>query len=565
MRDWLFNSMYWLNQSYGLLLSVPLFTLMLLGVDIRQNDPEVGLGKLFLIKIRQLLVFFLISIILIIPLAVWIGLLIAYWDASTATNAMLAWMKAMAVQHWQWIVGTLLLGLTSRISVRRYVIPKWSNIKKYFRVNVSQDTPSDIRTEKQRFEAFAFKPEEFYKLDTVFFGLDEKQKQVSIPIPIWRETNKQLIGPTRFGKGVMLGNFIAQSIMRGDSVIYIDPKADKFLPHIMADYAEKYQRDFIYCDLNDDGVGGWHPFLGGDQRARRARLMMAFGLEDTGKESDFYKVKERKIIDQVIIPHGLKINGMKQLFEQESHKELLENAQRAYSHISEWAEIKSLCPKGAGLSFEKSLINNAVIYIKGSLDDEVVCNATRVMIMEIIQEARRLKNQRTSHLSLYIDEVSFLVSRVLVDALATVVGFDTDITLAYQSKTDLRKLKDKNLDPFAVEKSVDTNCQIKFLYGSQDIDTCEWAEKMSGTLQKHITRMEATDIGGLGEETWRGQRFISLLEESHVTHNMMLSLKPRVGVLFQPSQLAQTVYTHWLESTCSHQFDKQHYIKSVKI
>ena len=61
-----------------------------------------------------------------------------------------------------------------------------------------------------------------------------------------------------------------------------------------------------------------------------------------------------------------------------------ENAKRLYGGLIEWAKIQSLNPHSQGLSIEKCLLNNAVVYIRGSLDDKVIRDATRILIMEII-------------------------------------------------------------------------------------------------------------------------------------------------------------------------------------
>ena len=95
------------------------------------------------------------------------------------------------------------------------------------------------------------------------------------------------------------------------------------------------------------------------------------------------------------------------------------NAKRMYGGLIEWARIQSLNPHSQGLSIEKCLLNNAVVYIKGSLDDKVIRGATRILIMEIIQEANRLEKARNNHLTLVIDELRFLTSNAVVDATAT--------------------------------------------------------------------------------------------------------------------------------------------------
>jgi TraM recognition site of TraD and TraG len=241
---------------------------------------------------------------------------------------------------------------------------------------------------------------------------------------------------------------------------------------------------------------------------------------------------------------------------------LQENTQRLYSGLCEWAEVESLSPKGQGLSVEKSLLNNAIVYIKGSLDDKVIREAMRILIMEIIQEARRLYGQRKQHVTLFIDELRFLTSNAVIDASATCAGFAMNMVLAYQGKKDIRNLEDVTINALAAETSIDTNCQLKFVYGTQDPDTCEWAARLSGERQKWVTKQETAEVGHAGEERWEAHRVIGRLEEAYITANTLLSLRERVGVLFQPRELPQIVFTCFVRSECKNRFDKQHFLKS---
>ena len=94
----------------------------------------------------------------------------------------------------------------------------------------------------------------------------------------------------------------------------------------MENRAAELGRKFIFCDLNDQGQGGWHPLIGGSERVKRARILMAFGLENTGNESDFYKINERQVSDE-IMPRTTKVKGLVQTMEQQG---LDGNAKRMY-------------------------------------------------------------------------------------------------------------------------------------------------------------------------------------------------------------------------------------------
>jgi len=98
-----------------------------------------------------------------------------------------------------------------------------------------------------------------------------------------------------------------------------------------------------------------------------------------------------------------------------------------------------------------------------SLDDSVIRGATSAFIIEVIQEARRLSDERDSHISLFVDELRFLISKPLTDALATIAGFNVNITLAFQSLADLESPEDTTLDGKAIAAAVLTNAQIKLI------------------------------------------------------------------------------------------------------
>jgi type IV secretory pathway TraG/TraD family ATPase VirD4 len=123
-------------------------------------------------------------------------------------------------------------------------------------------------------------------------------------------------------------------------------------------------------------------------------------------------------------------------------------ANRINADLARWSSIESLgAKKGSGFSIEKALKDNAVVYVQGGLDDSVLKTATKLFIIEMIQEGRRLEKERSTHLTAVIDEVSFLTSKTLAQALATTVGFRVNFVLAYQSQNDLFNIESPPKSP----------------------------------------------------------------------------------------------------------------------
>lgn len=485
-------------------------------------------------------------------------LFIAFWPAvyfatvsSLASNSSQghAWfMDYVTRQAWAW--GWLLptgfgVGVTTRMAWARYVTPWISQLEQRRLVRQEDDERSDMRMEVGRLKTRDFAPRTHYKKGEVFLGLGADGLPVYLDAKTFRETHMQVIGPTRFGKGVLLGVVLEQAIQAGDAVVYIDPKADKFLPYIMADACEKAGRKFVYIDLNSEDTR-WAPFEGGSERDRRSRIVNCFGLNNTGDGSDFYKSKERAILDTVLPKSGSSIAGLRAALEQrgDDGKPLKENANRLYDGLTEFSVLPSLNPKkGGGNKIADTLKSGASVYVRGSLDDPTVKRATQVFVSELIQESRRLVNERPGHLTLAIDELKFMISQEVGDALATIAGFNVNMVLLHQSIRDLRAPEDRSLNVQALESGVIVNCQVKLMYRASDPETAEWASKLSGTKMIRVTKSQTVEHNRYGGESYKAERMLNDVEVPIITENEMLSLSPRVGVLFVPERLASVVFT----------------------
>ncbi|EPJ43135.1 MAG: hypothetical protein OFPII_43450 [Osedax symbiont Rs1] len=448
-----------------------------------------------------------------------------------------------------WLIIIPLLCFCFRVYFSRYLVPSISKWFKSKRINQSSDKMSDIRDEIKNIQALSYNPQDYFIDNQVFCGLDKKKEPLYIPLKEWEEINKTVVGATRFGKGITFQIWIAQAIRRGECVFYVDPKGDKFIPKIMKAEAHKIGRRFVSLDLTGEGTGKWHPFKDGSIRDKKSRFETVMGLADKGTDADHYKALARDV--------------MLDIFSQEDKKTTLENLYAQIKNISdpdkekaastlksklrEWHLHAPLNPKtGKGFNVENSILNNAVVYIKGSMDDAIVRDATKAIIIEILQQIKSSNDQRKTHVSLYIDELRFLISKPIVDALATILGFNADIVTAYQSFGDLRTPDDRSLDGRAIEQAVKTNSQIKLIFGGTDKDTAEYVAELSGTLQKSIIKFERTEINALGAETWSSGRTMSDEEEAVISENTVLSLPSQVAVFFRPQHIAKITHVSFI-------------------
>lgn len=455
-----------------------------------------------------------------------------------------------------WFLPFLALGagLLIRFAWHRYVMPSMSNWWRARRQFQTMDTLSDITDELAAYPTLSYTPSDYYREGQVFVGLTHDGTPHYVELSEWRQTHKDVFGATGYGKGVTFQIWADQAIERGEAVWVIDPKHDRFMPQILAQTCARAGRKLLVLDLTAEAGMAWAPFRGGLARDSRSRFFSAMDLEDTGTNADYYKAVGRdalidiwkgadrniKTIDQALAALS-RIEAGDQRHDIDRKTRIDQELKGLRSRLREWSEYRSLNPRREGFSVERALRDNAVVLVRGSLHDQVLRTATTMLIQEVMQEAHRLHGERPSHLAVFVDELRFLVSRAILDALATIRDRGVDVSVAFQNLGDLESPSDQRLDGDAVRQSVLVNGQIKMVFGGTDQATAEFISKNTGTQLKKIVLREQLTANRSGGETWEGHRTVGDEEEAVVTENAVLALPKGVGVLLRPRMLATIV------------------------
>ena len=515
---------------------------LFIGISPLTSCPTTTSFEMVLIIARKILVLMcmaLISTAVFLWLFLYTGL---YQDQPMQAFSITVNLYKDILQD-QWLIPVIFgtSAVILRFILNRWGAPLCSSLLRRFRFLQPTQSPNDIQQEVNQYQRKDFDPAKYYQQDKIFIGLDQDNSPDYVSLDTWHETNMQVIGPTRYGKGVLLGCLMDQSIRLGDALVYIDPKADTWAPHILLQAAKATSRPFYYLALHDDGPGSWAPFTGGSIRDAAARLEIAFGLQYTGNAgTDYYKSQEKAELEAILL-RDRSIKGMFNALKDN------DKTNRINAELAQWSEIQALCPvDNTSFSIERALEENAIVYVQGSLDDAIVTTATKVFITEYVQTARTLFKQkkRTTHATMVVDEVSFLASQTLAKSLATCIGFNMNFVLTYQSPSDLLNIDDKTIDPKYLLQSITVNSQLKVTYGGSDKDSAELVSKLSGTTMKSFTRLETTDVNSAtGGEVWKNGRSIMQQEVPLIHSNTMYVLPPRVCAFFQPHSLAQIRYT----------------------
>lgn len=460
---------------------------------------------------------------------------------------------------WTWgfrLPVFLIAGIICRLIYHRWLMPKVSALLRKMRITQDEDAVSDMKNEIGRYKAKDFDPLSFIRADKIFIGLNgETGKPEYADMTMWDETNKMVVGATRYGKGVTYQIWAAQAIRRGKTVIYIDPKDDKWMPKVLEQEAKKLGKTFLYVDITDKNApGNYAPFTHGTPEDRRSRFYEIMGLVERGTDADHYKVTARRylfnIFTDISRTGSLRalLNTVQRIHDTDTGNKEEDQARRkslgtVLARLMEWASYDTLNGK-AGFSVEKTLLNpnGAVVYFRGSLDDQIILAATQTFLIEVRQEIKRLEKQRATDVEVLVDELRYLVSDTVLSALATIVGERATFALAFQNFGDLENPKDKSMNGRAVLQSVRVNCQVKAFFGGSDADTAEWIAKTTGDTNKRTVRMEKTDVNAMGGETWSAQRTFGDVQEFVIPENVVKALPPKVAVMMQPNKLASIVY-----------------------
>lgn len=557
----LLDNNFWLLSLVLCSLSLSIISMSPLNVD---DTKDRSTTDFILTRIRRVL---LLTVVLIVALpfllqgsvcANLVAVTASCSDVSAYTSGKIK--GALIPTTSAFILGKLLVFLYSR-----YVLTYVSHFTRSIRFKIADERLSDIRDVAGKITPKDFIPSKHYALNKnkIFLGLSQDNKPIYIKEDAFKEMHAEVIGPTGTGKGIVVGVILDQIIAmnkrprKGSVVIAIMPKQDLYLPHIMKQQAEASGCRFMFFDMAPGKQGQWSPFSGGNQRERRSRVMSVLGMGETGKLDDFYKLGEKSLIDNLIRSDDFSVTKLREALELATRK--TDGAKRAIDTLKEIELIDTFtCKKDRGLKLERILTQDTptVLYVNSSLNDNVILKMTKAFLMEITQLAISLKaaGKRTTHLTLFCDELRFLISDEFDKALATLAMYDTNVISAYQSPQDLEKVQDSNLNGPAIAHSVHKNKQLKIIYRVGEFKEAEWAAGQTGQQYKTVASRETTEVDKYGAERWGESRMMEQKQEWYYTENLFQSLPKRVGVFIQPGEKAQVIYTAFVPTTQSTDF-----------
>lgn len=549
-----------LNTNPGLTtvfcLMIGLLLVLAVTGAVKQSDDATAMDVAFLYVRRTLMILMCVSGPMVVVGLYAYAYAVYGYDGERATAYMALWYgefrKSIADLWWCFLV-VLAAPMFFRMVMLRWVRPKINNWMRKFRVQASGDALSDIRIDMDNLKAKDFNPQDHYLEGQMFLGLDDKGEAIYMADELFKKNHAKVIGPSQTGKGVMLGVLLDQAIWKGWGAWFVDQKPDDFIYDIMRESCERHGRPApLVLDLNGVGPGSYGPFIGGTRRERRERVVKTFGMADNGTNADFFKREERKVLDYLMPLWDGTLGQLAKLLKGK-HPEI--NEQMANwvrekngsieSNVSEFMQLDTIrATVEESFNVAEALNSGAVVYVRSNINDTIVRKACIALLDEVVQVVLKKRLEHPTYISL--DEVRFIVSQNLADALATVLSKNVFMSIAYQALTDLLNLPDKTLNADSIKGGIDINTQITLTYRANDFETAEWLANMTGKAQKTVTKMEKVEVNKGGAEVWGDERSVGQVEETTVTTNQLLALPARVSALIRPNHLAVIIYTCWI-------------------
>jgi Helicase HerA, central domain len=378
-------------------------------------------------------------------------------------------------------VSGLAAGLFANYSLISARLEPWLNAWLESRVHpFSTDLLSDART------IIGFLPAapanncvDSWSRDSVILALDKDQQPITVPLNEWRESHCEIVGATGFGKSTEMAVIGGQTIYHHDGCVFvIDCKGDKNLPSVLQTFCRFAERPYVFVDLNDP-----RPQLNLLHGVRNARevaslFIEGFSLNRTGSEYDYFRLFERcaarAMADAVLLQQSASIVDCNN-----QAADVIRNAglpqERTFGFKVSLDELTSIGAFNThhGIRLHETLARGGCFYIRGSLDNEMVQFAQRMLllrIMQILRDRRECRNKR--HATIFLDDARFIVGPAVARMLATIRDCNANVVLAHNSLEDLG----------AEQATISNNCSIRIAFRAHDEAMARHMGDISGTI-----------------------------------------------------------------------------------
>lgn len=509
----------WIMSIPYIYMAGALLPLVIVSVEITGDDREPGLIASVLNRL---------AVTGLIP--------VLAFGANWLVSAVVLTQSHLAGLSYFWkYVASLSLSFAATFVLLRFVPQATNTLKAKF--TATSDLERNKKTDVREIGKFLPQPVDFDPLKYVdqkkgiFLGLDEVGKPVYIEMGGGNNApHIEVIGTTGAGKGVSFGVMASQFLARGEAVFFCDPKNDEWAPHVLYQAAQRLGVPFHFINLNAPNGPQFNIFEGASKEEVFELFIGAFSLTEKGSSADFYGIVDRRVAAGAAAT--LANGGTASSLYTEHGEQMHKDAEKFAGKLRELAATPSINAASDGVDFAEIVGGGGIVYIVGSMRNDIIKTIQRMLLIRLIQLAERRDRMAgpLRPVCIILDEVKYHISRPALEGLGAARDKGVHLVLAHQSLGDLKDCP-ADINPDAVVDAVVENCRIKICYKVQSPTTATWLAEMSGkilvddesrTVQKNLALAETVE----------GKRSIRQADRFYIDENMLQNLLPSTCVLF---------------------------------
>lgn len=383
----------------------------------------------------------------------------------------------------------------------------------------------------------------------IFLGLDEKNKPVFVKNGDWINSHVLLSGRTRCGKGVVAQIMGWQSILAGEFFVVLDPKCDKWMPHIYKNACEKAGKPYVFLDLRQSAHPQINLLEGSTEEELENMFLGAFSLSEKGDAADFYRLGDRKAARQAARWAAGRAGATPRALVSQFQENWSLNAPGFLSAVQEMAELPSVNLAEGGIDIKSLAASGGCLYVIGDMLNTRIVRMQRMLLLKLMMFSKN-RNQLAEQkiIRVFADEFKAHISKPFVTALGTTASTRLLLILAMQSFQDLKDCP-ADLNAEMVEGAVLENCGLQISYQIRDPETAERLAGMTGKILVDDEQRQVNKNIALSETI--KSRSVRQADRFFIDTNMITSLpmpdetEKTIGcaVVVGASKLAQFCFT----------------------
>jgi hypothetical protein len=406
----------------------------------------------------------------------------------------------------------VLIGMMMFVFIKRIIEPLSNRaIQRVAKKRINVDSIPDVKNMQSVLPITrAYDARKYFKIAqkkrAVFLGIDSKNKPVYVLRKNWQQSNVQIIGVPGAGKGVSAAIQLYQSILNGDSCVIFNPKIDEWAESLYAEACLKVGKPLLVVDCRAGSPPQINPLLGINSYDLNELLVSTFNLSRQGEAADFYRNNDRKaarllskladagpVTIPALISHSHEILG-----------DLYKQSEGLMTQLEEIGELSAI-QTCEGIDLVEFIKSGGCLLIQGSTRDESVITLLNILLVRIIQIAEN-RADKNRHVSIFCDELKYLLTFVLVNTLGTARDKNINFILAHQTLADL-EVTNAGFSPQAVKNAILSLTPIKWIYKCSDYDTAKWVSELCGTKTGVEEVIESTSNSLASENLSLSRRF----------------------------------------------------------